>query len=72
MCVCVCVVVSLPLSGLSSKRYKGEVSLNSPRSRLQSPATVLLKCLFFSTLCVFVCVCLHTTGPDMQLYYVVT
>ena len=65
------------LSGLSSKRYKGEVSLNSLRWRLQSPATSAFLFVCF-TLCVCVCECartlarLYTTGTDMQPYYVLT
>ena len=48
--------MSLPLSGLLSKRYKGEVSLHSLRWQLLSLATSTFLFVVFS-LCVCVRVC---------------
>ena len=82
VCVCVSVCMCQYCSVSATKclyrlnwKYKGEVSLNLPRWRLQSPATSAFLFVCF-TLCVCVCARvharLHTTGADMQLYYVLT
>ena len=51
--------MSLPLSGLLSKRYKGKVSLHSLRWQLLSLATSTFLFVVFSLcVCVRVCVCM--------------